>query len=171
MDAISVAVDHAHEGSARTKNRALKCVDTEWTAVLDSDDLWYPEHVDLLLRHAQETGADMVYPWFEVEGGQDPFPWAEGQPFTALAPRLPTENWIPTTVLVRTSFARGAGGFQQSEGFRPEDPLSSACDDWALWRKLRAMDAKIEHLNRRTWKWVWHRTEDDRNTSGRGDRW
>lgn len=163
IDAISVAVDHHHDGAAVTKNRALAGVGTSWTAVLDSDDLWFPEHVGLLLRHAEETGADMVYPWFEVQDGYDPFPEFEGQPFDP--DRLDKQNYIPTTVLVRTGLFRNIGGFQ------PLGPQSNPCDDWGAWRALRNAGAKIEHLNRRTWKWVWHRTADDRNTSGRGDLW
>lgn len=163
VDAISVSVDHHHEGAAATKNRALAAVGTEWSAVLDSDDLWFPEHVALLLMHAEQTGADMVYPWFEVENGWDPFPVFEGQPFDPNA--LNEQNYIPTTVLVRTELFRSTGGFQ------PLGPEENPCDDWGAWRALRNAGAKIEHLNRRTWKWVWHDTDGDRNTSGRGNAW
>jgi glycosyltransferase involved in cell wall biosynthesis len=163
VDAISVAIDHYHNGAAVTKNRALEGVSTRWTAVLDSDDLWYPEHIELLLQHAAETGADMVYPWFEVEDGYDLFPEFEGQPFDP--DKLNERNYIPTTVLVKTALFKEVGGFQ------PLGPASNPCDDWGAWRALRNAGAQIEHLNRRTWKWVWHRTTDDRNTSGRADLW
>lgn len=33
-DAISVAIDHDHEGSAATRNRALAAADTEWSPSL-----------------------------------------------------------------------------------------------------------------------------------------
>lgn len=165
VDAISVAVDHTHDGAAATKNRALAAVQTEWSAMLDSDDLWYPEHTGLLLAHAEETGADLVYPGFEVENGFNPFPWAEGQLFGSLADRLDTENWIPTTVLVRTELLRDVGGFQ------PAGPPDNPNDDHGAWKAMVAAGAKIEHLNRRTWRWVWHNDGTDSNTSGRGDKW
>ena len=158
VDAISVAVDKLHEGAAVTRNRALACVTTDWTAFLDSDDTWYPEHIGSLLACAQETGADMVYPWFEVINGWDPFPEREGRPFNPEL--LDHQNTIPITVLIRTELIRTVGGFT------PKGPPDNPCDDWGAWIKVRDAGAKIVHLNRRTWAWHW-----GDNTGGRGDRW
>lgn len=157
---ISVAVDHSREGSTVTRNRALAGVTTPWAAFLDDDDVWYPEHIRCLLETAQETGADMVYPWFDVPHGWDPWPEREGQPFDAGL--LDTTNYIPITVLVRTELLWTVGGF------RSKDPTNteSLCDDWGTWIKLRDAGAKIVHCNRRTWAWHWHRGPGG-NTSGR----
>lgn len=159
VDAVSVHVDHDRLGSAINRTRALEQVRTEWTALLDDDDEWGPEHVASLLAHAEATGADLVYPWFTVPGGFDPWPHREGRPFDREA--LRGENYIPITVLVRTELLLEVGGFTP-KGL-PENP----CDDWGTWERLLEAGAKFEHLNRRTWTWHWHGA----NTSGRTDRW
>ena len=157
VDAISVAVDFAREGSAATRNRALEAVTTGWAAFLDDDDEWNTDHIRSLLACADETGADMVYPWFTVPEGWDPWPEREGQPFDPKL--LDTQNTIPITCMVRTSLLRAVGGFESKD---PSNP-ASLCDDWGTWIKLRDVGAKIVHLPRRTWIWHWH----GGNTSGR----
>lgn len=159
VDAISVYVDKDHLGAAESRNRALAAVQTEWTALLDSDDEWLPDHIELLLARAQASHADLVYPWFNVPGGFDPWPHREGQPFSREA--LRGENYIPITVLVRTELLLDVGGF------RAKGPPENPCDDWGTWDALLAAGARFEHLNRRTWTWHWHTG----NTSGRADRW
>ena len=161
VDAISVNVDHDHRGSARNRTRALCGVGTQWTALLDDDDEWKPDHIASLWRHAQETQADLVYPWFDVPEGWDPWPHREGQPFDEAL--LREYNYIPITVLVRTDLLWDVGGFTSKDPTNPD----SLCDDWGTWERLLAAGAKFEHLNRRTWFWHWH----GNNTSGRPDRW
>ena len=164
VDAVSIAVDHLHEGAALTRNRALAAVRTEWTVFLDDDDELLPHHVERLLHCAEETGADVVYPWFEVVNGFDPFPKYRGQPFDADA-LCNVQNFIPVTVLARTSLVRGVGGFEPRN--TSAAPGASPCEEWGLWLKLLNIGAKFVHTDDATWRWHWHRG----NTSGRGDRW
>lgn len=163
VDAISVSVDHDHAGAARTRNRALSAVRTEWTAFLDDDDEWLPEHIASLLDAADETGADVIYPWFLVPNGYDCLE-AKGKPFDA--DDLRTRNYIPVTVLARTALLLDVGGFE-NQAYDPTDPYASACDEWSCWLKLLGKGAAFHHLNRLTWVWNWH----GKHTSGRGDRW
>lgn len=156
---ISVAVDLRREGSTVTRNRALTGVTTPWAAFLDDDDEWCTDHVRRLLETAEDFGADMVYPWFDIPEAPfgDPWPEREGQRFH---PRLlDSMNYIPITVLVRTELLRQVGGFESKDPTNTE----SLCDDWGTWVKLRDAGAKIVHCNRRTWRWHWH----GGNTSGR----
>lgn len=164
VDAISIAVDLRHEGAAATRNRALARVATEWSAFLDDDDEWMPGHVERLLAHAEATGADVVYPWFSVPQGWDPFGDREGQPFEEKELR-DVRNYIPVTVLARTDLVRSVGGFENRNN--STEPGASPCDEWGCWLKLLDAGARFEHLNLRTWIWHWH----GQNTSGRGDRW
>ena len=161
VQAISVSIDHERRGSAANRTRALSGVGTQWCALLDDDDEWNPDHVRLLLEHAETTGADLVYPWFTVPEGWDPWPEREGQPFNEKL--LRSVNYIPITVLVRTDLLWEVGGFTPKDPTNPE----SLCDDWGTWEKLLAAGARFAHLPRRTWLWHWH----NGNTSGRSDRW
>ena len=164
VDVVVLAFDHHHEGAAATRNRALAAVRTEWVAFLDDDDEWLPGHVERLLSHAEKTGADVVYPWFDVPEGFDPFPFYEGKPFNEKALR-DVQNYIPVTVLARTGLLTGVGGFENRNDSTADG--ASPCEEWGLWLKLLDIGAVFSHCPERTWLWHWH----GGNTSGRGDRW
>lgn len=156
-DAIHVAVDHHHEGAAATRNRALAAVTTDWVAFLDDDDLLEPHHLDRLMATADVTGADLVYPWFTVDGGSDPL-GMEGQPFDPDA--LRRANYIPVTYLVRTKVIRDVGGFP-GPGWHEDLGLSlqpdvATCEDWAALLRMVDAGAHIVHLPERTWRWRHH---------------
>jgi glycosyltransferase involved in cell wall biosynthesis len=153
-DAISVAIDHQHEGAAATRNRALAPVDTDWVAFLDDDDLLEPQHIEHLLAHADRTGADLVYPWFTVEGGRDPL-GMEGRPFDPAAIRK--ANYVPITYLVRTELIKGIGGFpgpgwHDDVGLHLQEDVAT-CEDWAAMIRMVNAGAKVVHFPRRTWVW------------------
>lgn len=162
-DAVSIAYDVDREGAARTRDRAVAAVLTPWTAFLDDDDEFYSTHLQALRMHQETTGADLVYPWFNVIGGTDPFPHWEGVPFEPDPLRQ-----VPITYLIRTDLLREVGGFT---GWHDDDTVDEwgnrAGEDYYLMGKLVAAGAKIVHLPQRTW--IWH--HDSHNTSGRADRW
>lgn len=152
---INIAVDTDKLGAWDTRNRAKNGLLTEWTCFLDDDDELYPFHVASLLHHQRETGADLVFPYFDVVGGSDPFPkWFENAPWDPEAPRM-----FPITVMLRTELA-------QSLDFRPPEERPLDGEDWDYWKGLLAMGAVFSHCPQRTWKWV-----HGRNTSGKPDRW
>jgi glycosyltransferase involved in cell wall biosynthesis len=153
--AISVAVDLNHQGSATTRNRALAAVQTEWTAFLDDDDTFLPNHLELLSACAESTGADVVYSVPEFVG-RPPVNLRFGLPFDA--DELRRDNYIPVTSLVRTELA-------QIAKFRC--PRGSIYDDWGFYRGLLNLGAKFVHLPEVTWTWNWHAGQ----TEGCADRW
>src|SRR3954469_14078694 len=72
---LIVEVDLNREGAAVIRNRGLQRVTTPWVAFLDSDDQLKSQHLETLLRGAEETGADYVYSWYEPIGfSRDPLP-------------------------------------------------------------------------------------------------
>lgn len=178
-DAVVVTVDTERRGPAPQRNDAVYSCPTltRWVAFLDDDDIWYPQHLAVLLDAADTTGADVVYPWFELRdahgrdinvhdplfiGGERAF----GRPFdeTARTHLLTTGNFIPVTALVRRSAFLAVGGFPTPG--TPEWPHTE-CEDWGLWQRLAQAGASFHHVPERTWEWRWH----GRNTSGRTDRW
>lgn len=144
--AMSVAVDVNREGAPATRQRALDAVRTEWVAFLDDDDVFKPIHLEHCYNHAMETGADFVYPWFEVPGGRDPFPETHfTNPFD---PEDPIETTIVT--LVKTELA-------QQVGFKAMDrgEINTGEDRYFTLGCLAA-GAKISHLVEKTFFWFHH---------------
>lgn len=164
-DAISVARDADHDGAATTRNRAWRALDTDWVAFLDDDDEFMQDHLQTLENAAQETGADLVYPWFEMAGGTDPLSW-EGHEFDEEMRHyiLNDGNGIPVTVLVRRDALVDVGGFPQPAS---DEWWHTECEDWGLWQRLLKAGCRFHHVPRRTWVWHHHAA----NLSGRGDRW
>lgn len=170
VEAHIVTVDTNREGAAATRQRALDSVTTDWVACLDSDDVFMPKHIEWLMKHAQETGADFVYSWFKVlqqfANGttqireDDPvFPVTHYlNPFD---PNDPIETTI--TVLVRTELAKQVG-------YKPLDRGHDANtgEDYNFVLGCRDAGAKISHLVRKSWYWRHHQLPNGTpgNTSG-----
>lgn len=151
---IRVQVDTDKIGAGPNRTRGMREVTTEWTAFLDDDDELYPHHHQSLHQAALETGADVVYPWFDVKGGTDPFPMFEGRVFDPAEP-----NMFPITILAKTEVLNETHGFPLA--------VDGVGDDWPMWLELVDLGAKIVHVPVRTWLWNHH----GKNTSGRPDRW
>lgn len=155
-EVVHVEIDRQRAGAAQTRDMALQLVSTHWVAFLDSDDELLPRHLELLLEHAARTGADFVYPWFEIIGGEDPFPQTLGREFD---PAHPVQTTI--TVLVRAELARRVG-FHTPNEERTVDGNRWGEDYDFLLGCLRE-GARVAHLAERTWRWYHH----VHNTSGR----
>lgn len=155
FDEIYVVVDIDARGGGPTRTRGMRTVRTEWTAFLDDDDELYRGHLDTLWRAAESSGADIIYPWFDVAGGQDPFPQYENVPWDPDEPHI-----FPITTLARTELLQASHGF----------PLTTdtTTEDWPLWQELFGMGAKVHHVPVRTWRWS--HSPPGGNTSGRPDR-
>jgi glycosyltransferase involved in cell wall biosynthesis len=167
--AITVSYDLERHGAAINRQRALAMVQTEWTAFLDDDDWFYPNHLERLVACQHESGADLVFPWFDVVGGIDPFPQHEGRSYDVNDP-----HQFPITYLVRTDLVREVGGFAEiPEGAVHPDGMRAG-EDWDLQLRLGAAGAKIVHLPERTWAWRHHGygvPGTPGNTSGLPTRW
>jgi len=160
---VIVEFDGDRQGAAATRQRGLARVTTPWVAFLDDDDEFLPEHLMRLYGAQQNTGADMVYSWYEVVGGTDPRPEEARLPWDPGHPRQTT-----VTTLVRTDLALAVGGFVDEE----EDAVLTSPDrhyageDWRFTRRINEAGT-IYHLPRVTWRWHHH----GRNTSGLPGRW
>lgn len=159
--AIHVEFDHGHLGPTATRNAALRAATTEWVAFMDDDDLLHAHHLETLVARQAETGADLVYPWFDLEvmgsrsdrkpifitqaDGSQSDPEGAEPDMAALT----VGNYIPVTVLVRRELLLDVGGFQP--------PWQNAeCEDWGAWLALREAGALFAHAPQRTWVWRHH---------------
>lgn len=159
--ALSVAIDLEGQGGAPTRQRALEAAQTEWVAFLDDDDSLKPDHLETLYTHAVDTGADMVYSWFDMIGGIDPFPP------THQTREFDPENPIETTI---TTLCRREAAMEV--GFKPLDRghNTNSGEDYGFVLGLVAIGAQIRNVNAgrtlancaRTWLYIVH----EGNTSG-----
>lgn len=156
VDRVSIAYDYDREGAGPTRTRALRQVKTTWVAFMDDDDELLPQHLELLLCAAEETGADVVWPWFQVIGGGDPISCNRGKQWNPSEPHT-----FPITTLVRNRLAQRC---------HFPDPLpGSGCagEDFAFWIQMSDLGAKFHHINEATW--YWH--HDSGNTGGMPTKW
>lgn len=153
---ISVRVDRDGVGAPTMRQRLLDGVQTEWLAWLDSDDEFKPEHLCVLESTADETGADYVYSWYDVAGGDDPRADEELLPWDLQQPRQTT-----IVTLVRVSLARAVGGYLVGGDINAPGRLYSG-EDWVFTQRMAAAGAKIVKAPGRTW--VWHHHAE--NSSG-----
>lgn len=154
--AYSVAVDLLRQGAGPTRTRAMRAATTTWVAFLDDDDELMAHHTGTLLALAEETDADVLWPWFKVVGGTDPMPENQGKQWDPAEPHT-----FPITSLVRTEVAQAAYFPEPLVGER------NSGEDWSFWMQLSEAGAKFAHTPEVTW-W-WH--HDSGNTSGRPERW
>jgi glycosyltransferase involved in cell wall biosynthesis len=150
---IIVEVDHIRRGAAETRHAGLMKVTTEWVAFLDSDDYFYPSHLDALAQAVYAEEADFVFSHPITWGGYNPFEADFGKPWDNDNPRHTT-----ITTLVRTELAQTVGflNYNKPNGFGVSD------EDWRFAIGCMEAGAKIVHVPEKTWLWNMH----GRNSGG-----
>lgn len=163
LQAADVIIEHDihRQGPAVVRNRALARVQTPWLAWLDDDDLLMPQHLRVLADVALSADADLVWPWFTVSGGGDPFPMHFGRQWDPEHP-----HQFPITYLVRTELVRRVGGFETVPDGPAHADGNRAGEDWRLQLAMSAAGGRFVHLPERTWIWRHH----GGNTSGLPER-
>jgi len=164
---IIVQTDTQGLGAPANRDAGLQRVKTPLVAFLDDDDYFYPEHLETLYGAQKDEDADIVYSWFDVEGGTDPFPENFGKPFD---PDNPVQTTV--TTLCKTKTVRDAGGYSNTYGLNEEQLATFAQgntvgEDFRMVMSALKNGAKIHHVPKKTWAYVhWHG-----NTSGRPTVW
>jgi len=151
-DTIILVNDLERAGAGRTRQKLLRMVETEWLAWCDSDDAWFPQHLEKLWQRANDTGAVFVNSWFNAP--HDPL----GHFGKPLDPCNPHHTTI--TFMVKTELAQEVG-FRES---LTNSPFSE--EDWHHISGIAALccerGLKMEHLPEKTWWW----RQQGQNTSG-----
>jgi glycosyltransferase involved in cell wall biosynthesis len=134
---------------------------SEWTVFLDDDDELLPHYVESLSAFAREHEADVVWGWFEVRGGTDPFPHYRGRQFDPQNPHI-----VPITYMARTAVLHEAlatmGGFAADTGGGSWD-----VQDFPIMRAMFETGARFYASDETVWRWHHHAA----NTSGLPTRW
>lgn len=161
----AISIDTRRLGSAATRNRALGRVTTPWSAFLDDDDYWMPNHISTLMAAAElRPDVDVIYTGCRVVGADGrEIPRQEewgrfGEPFDP--DLLLKGSYIPVTSMVRTKAAQRAK-------FGPPAGVVTPYDDWGFYLRLLHAGAKFLHVPKVTWVWI----HNSQNTSGQATRW
>jgi glycosyltransferase involved in cell wall biosynthesis len=164
---LVVECDEEGLGAATTRDRGLRKVRTEWTAFLDSDDWFYPEHLKVLATAAKIFNASYIFSYYMVHF-PDGREWPQNDPLGHFGkqfdPAKPHQTTI--TTLVRTDLA-------QKIGFREPPPGATINgehygEDFQFTVECAAAGAKFYHAARRTWAWR-HHGANSSGIPGRGD--
>lgn len=152
--AFSVAVDTERRGAGWTRQRALEGARTEWVAYLDSDDTWYPHHLETLAGLVEAHGADYAYSFFD---GNTMPGWETTHRGRQMDPKDPHHTTM--TVLVRRELSLAAGFVQ------PDGPMHQewSGEDWQHQLACIAAGAKFIGTGEITWT---YQVDHGGNTSG-----
>ena len=156
---ICISLDIKKEGAWENRNNAIKMANSEWIAFLDDDDEFLPHHIGTLLTAAHEQQADVVWGWFDVIGGTDPFPINKSREWDINNPHI-----FPITCMVRRSLILDANA-----KFMPDNHNHGAWEqqDFPFWKSIHDAGGKFLAIPDTTWNWYHHRA----NTSGLPSRW
>ena len=110
-------------------NKGFELARGRYIAYLNHDDLWFPDHLDTVLRGMRETGADLVY-----------------TPILALAPdrcnyllgALPGERYDPIVAVPASSWLVRRELVAELGGWRPYHECYTYPSHDFLWRAWRA---------------------------------
>jgi glycosyltransferase involved in cell wall biosynthesis len=165
-DNVLVNIDFSRRGAAATRDMLLKAVDTKYTCILDDDDWLMPHHIETLYNVAEETDADLVYPWFKT--------YPDGYSHLEMWRGVPWNNdsihQVPITWMAKTESLKAVGGF--SEGFdlsvEMKDQYNHRIgEDFLLIHKFVHRGMKIVHVNKETWVY----NMSGGGTHGKPDKW
>lgn len=162
-ESIAIAIDVKREGAWVNRNRALRMAleaGTEWVAFLDDDDELMPHYIEHLYRFALSEQADVVWGWYDVIGGGDPFPHYRGRQYDPAQPHI-----VPITYMAKAAHLRMA--LRQMGGFQPDTIGSWDLQDMPLLNTMYNNGARFRASEETVWKWHHH----GRNTSGMPERW
>lgn len=163
VDAICIAVDHDRAGASITRNKAIQMAlasAVDWIGFLDDDDVLLAHHTHQLLGCATEHEANLVWGWFEVAGGSDPFPDKRGRQWSADELSI-----VPIAYMVKADLLRA--GMDATGGFQEDVAMSGSwqAQDMVLFEWLAANGTPYASPSS-TWIWSHHAS----NTSGVPDR-
>ena len=137
-------------GVSAARNAALGAARGDRLALLDSDDVWCPDHLEKLQAALDTTGADIAYARGDIREGP------EAQP-SGRSSFGPTEHEEQHTgeclyyynfVLPSATLVRGA--FFEKIGLFDEDPQIQHAEDWDMSLRAAAAGLRFTHVRQAT---------------------
>jgi glycosyltransferase involved in cell wall biosynthesis len=133
-------------GPARPRNVGIAAAESEWICLLDCDDWWAPNRMDVIRKHLSDS-VDLVYhPLAIAQAGKAARRFARariGEPIRgdALSHMLSVGNPIPNSaVVVRKAMMERIGGFEESR-------MLVAFEDFDAWLRIAELGAAFVFIN------------------------
>jgi glycosyltransferase involved in cell wall biosynthesis len=128
-----------NQGPSASRNTAIAAAQGKYIALLDADDLWLPDHLQVSVAALEQDLADLVYSttvMFDDETGQLLHIWGpDAAELVNFPASLFGRNYItPVTVVMRRDIFNSVGLFDTT-------PDIQGCEDIDYW--LRCVKAKI----------------------------
>lgn len=136
-----------NQGLPATRNTGIEAARGEWIALLDSDDLWTPDHLETLVTRVNQDNADLVHAGsilFQSDTGKLLQERAPTPEMTADFPHsLFCGDYIiqPASVLLRHDLWRQVGGF---------DPAFRYVEDRDMWLRCARAGARFAYTGKQT---------------------
>ena len=127
--------------------------DTEWVAVLDDDDLWYPHHTQTVAPYL-DGPFDVIHTW--ASGAQDLRPDSYEGRTAELAKLLEYGNYLPGGAAIRRSTLDWLGYWAEEDcdaGTRRFGDSACTWQDWYLWLNMARHGARFITVPTVTWQW------------------
>lgn len=144
LDSRILVIDQQNQGVSAARNAAIEASRGEFIALLDGDDLWHPDKLEIQLRCLREREVDVVCCRFkECDSKGAPLPSKESGPVGEFTSqeffRLCYSYFfiLPSAVMVRSEALRRLGGFDSS---------LRAHEDFEMWLRLASGGCRLAAL-------------------------
>lgn len=151
-----------NQGLPATRNTGIAKARGEWIALLDSDDIWAPDHLEKAISAARDSGADLVHSsvmMFDSDTGKDEKVRAPTPEAKAAFPQsvyLARYTIQPSASVFRRDICQKVGGF---------DPACRYVEDREFWLRLIRAGAKIRHVDAVTCRYRQHAVAMTKNAA------
>jgi glycosyltransferase involved in cell wall biosynthesis len=132
-----------NRGLPATRNTAIEAALGNWVALLDSDDLWKPEHLESLVRHLnRDPAADLVHAGSILFQNETDKVLEVRAPSPEMIANFPHSLFVghyiiqPASVLLRREIWEKVGGF---------DPAFRYVEDRDMWLRCARAGARFAY--------------------------
>ena len=140
---LQLLINSENKGPNYTRNRGIKQAKGKYLSLLDSDDEWYPETIEILWKKIKNTSnkIGVVYPgmnFITPRYQRKIYPKYRGNVFKELM----TKGTIGTYPLIKTEIFSKTGLFDENEVLR-----IGGAQDYEMWIRI-SQYYEFEHVNK-----------------------
>jgi glycosyltransferase involved in cell wall biosynthesis len=146
-----IKLDSEKLGQPLVLDQIVKEATTKYVAILDDDDEFLPNHIELLYKKIVETEADLVFPHFRYSNLSDAghlerfrgLPWDNNNP-----------HQVPITWIAKRETILEVGGFSGDFdvlSFEVDNQGNRIGNDFNLIKKLSKANKHITNISEITW--------------------